>query len=71
MRKPARPLTRPLLFAGAGLAVLSVAAGCLTSGNLVAPPPCDAGTHYDDTGECVADQADAGTEADAGVDAGP
>jgi hypothetical protein len=69
MRKPTRPLTRPLLFAGAGLAVVSVAAGCFTSGNLVAPPPCpDGGYDYNGTG--CATQADGGT-ADAGVDAGP
>jgi hypothetical protein len=69
MRKPARPLTRPLLFAGAGLAVMTMAAGCFTSGNLVAPPPCPDGGDYDSNGQCTSG-ADAGVS-DAGVDAGP
>lgn len=75
MRKPARPLTRPLLFIGAGLSVVTVAAGCFTSGNLVAPPPCpDGGFDYDGDGcaevDAGAGSADAGV-ADAGADAGP
>ena len=73
MRKPTRPLTRPLLFAGAGLAVMTMAAGCFTSGNLVAPPPCPDGGDYDVNGQCTSGTdggADAGVT-DAGVDAGP
>jgi hypothetical protein len=73
MRKPSRPLTRPLLFVGAGLAVVTVAAGCFTSGNLVAPPPCPDGG-LDFNGDGCAVHEDAGTDGgtpDAGVDAGP
>lgn len=54
--------TRPLLLAGAGLSVITVAAGCLTSGNLRACRP-DAGECYDPDIEA---QVDAGT-ADAGT----
>ncbi|MGA9519881.1 MAG: hypothetical protein WBV82_00370 [Myxococcaceae bacterium] len=40
-RRPARRPTRPLLLAGAGVALVKITAGCLVSGNLMAPPPCD------------------------------
>ncbi len=40
-RRPSHRITRPLLLATAGIAVVKMASGCLISGNLMAPPPCD------------------------------
>ncbi|EPX58291.1 hypothetical protein D187_004047 [Cystobacter fuscus DSM 2262] len=40
-RRPSQRTTRPLLLATAGVALVKMASGCLISGNLVAPPPCD------------------------------
>jgi len=40
-RKPTPRTTRPLLLAGAGVALVKIACGSAVSGNLVAPPPCD------------------------------
>lgn len=58
-----RRLTRPLLLASAGLAVLTVAGGCLTSGNLMACRP-DAGECYEP--EITQDGGTDGGSADAG-----
>ena len=57
-RRPTQRTTRPLLIAGAGVALVKMASGCLIAGNLVAPP-CD-DTNTDDP-FCQDYQPDAGT----------
>ena len=60
-RPPGKLVPRKLLAASLGLATLSlVGCGGVTSGNLIAPPPEDAGT---DTNE----QPDAGATEDGGT----
>ena len=67
-RRPTRRPTRPLLLAGAGIAVVQMAAGCFVSGNLIAPPPCDGGTADDPY--CLNDPPDAGDNGPLPIDGG-
>lgn len=53
-RKP-----RKLLVATLGLATLTIGQGCLTSGNLVAPPPTDAGIRRDASTDASTDSGSA------------
>ncbi len=65
MKKRVRLPRKLLLVAGAGVASMTLN-GCLfTSGNLMAPPPCDDAGHYD----CTPDAGQDGGH-DAGRDAG-
>ncbi len=59
-RRPTPRTTRPLLLASAGVALVKVACGNLTAGNLVAPPPCDENNR--DSPYCVDDNPDAGVD---------
>ncbi len=61
-RRPTPRITRPLLLASAGVALVKVACGNIVSGNLVAPPPCDEANP--NSPECVDDpdpRVDGGT----------
>lgn len=69
MRKPTRPLPRPLLMVGAGLGLISVAVGCFTSGNLVAPRCPSPDQVFDDNGNCVL--PDGGVPDAGATDGGP
>ncbi|WP_309894240.1 hypothetical protein [Archangium sp.] len=57
-RRPTPRITRPLLLASAGVALVKIACGTAISGNLVAPPPCDESNKNDPY--CV--DVDAGTD---------
>lgn len=62
MNQPKRPLIgKKLLVAAIGVGALNLT-GChgFTSGNLVAPPPCDDAGHYE-CGPDLATPPDAGT----------
>lgn len=69
MKKRVRLPRKLVLVAGAGVASMTLN-GCLfTSGNLMAPPPCDDAGHYDcppDAGHDAGHTEDAGPAGDAG-----
>jgi hypothetical protein len=67
-KKRIRGPRKMLLVATAGLASVTLD-GCITSGNLIAPPPCDDAGNYEcfDAGPEETEQ-DAGSTEDAGDD---
>jgi hypothetical protein len=69
-RRPSPRTTRPLLLASAGVAIAKMASGCLISGNLVAPPPCDDNPQNDPYCEPVADAGVDGGTSDGGTSDG-
>ncbi|KFA88094.1 hypothetical protein [Archangium violaceum] len=66
-RRPSQRVTRPLLLATAGIAVVKMASGCLSSGNLIAPPPCDDNPNNDPYCEPVPDAGADGGIPDGGT----
>lgn len=66
-RRPTQRTTRPLLLATAGIAVVKMASGCFSSGNLMAPPPCDDNPTNDPYCEQVPDAGTDGGISDGGI----